>query len=392
MMRRLLLALGLIVAALPALAAERVDMEAVARQIAEQGDALVAGYEPADGATVSTGFSDLYFDVFEDSGMEQAIGMASPSEKSALEAMFGQIIGKAGQGRPKGEIEAAWGELKERLHIAAARYGRQDSGAIAIFMQSFLILLREGFEAMLVVTALVAYLRRSGQGDKVGVIWHGIGWALAASLAGAWLLSQVLNVSGQDQEVIEGGIMLVAAAVLFYVSFWLLSKREAASWQNYVKAQIDSAAQSGRLWTLGLAAFLAVFREGAETVLFYQALILSAPGELPALGAGMAAGAAALGLLYIAMRFLSFRLPLGLFFSVTAGLLFFLAFTFAGKGILELQEGRLVSITPIDWLPRIEWLGIFPTIETMAAQIVLLVPMVLGLLWLAMRRKPVQAP
>lgn len=387
-MRRLLLAFGLIIAALPAWANE-LDMAAVADDLARQGDALISGYDAEDGSTVSDGFSDLYFDVFEASGMEQAIGMASPNAKSALEAQFGQIIGKAAQGRPKDEIEAAWGGLKQGLHEAAATYGRSGSGAIAIFIQSLLILLREGFEAMLVITALVAYLRRAGQADKVKVVWHGTGWALAASLVAAWLLTRVLNVSGQDQEVLEGAVMLVASAVLFYVSFWLLSKREAASWQTYVKAQVDDAAKSGRVWALGLAAFLAVFREGAETVLFYQALILSAPGQMPALFAGMAAAVVALGGLYVAMRVLSFRLPLNVFFSATAALLFFLAVTFAGKGILELQEGRLVSITPVDWLPRIEWLGLFPTVESAGAQLVLLVPMVLGLLWLAMRRKAV---
>ncbi|CAA7625924.1 FTR1 family protein [Magnetospirillum sp. SS-4] len=391
MTRRLLLALGLIVAALPALAAEPVDMKAVSHELVVKGDALVAGYDPGDGAAVGDGFSDLYFDVFEESGMEQAIGMVAPATKSELESLFGEVIGKAGKGRPKTEVETAWQTLRGRLQATTAEHAEVRTGPLATFMQSFLILLREGFEAMLVVTALVAYLRRAGQSDKVKVVWHGVGWALAASLAAAWLLTQVLDISGQGQEVIEGAVMLVAAAVLFYVSFWLLSKREAARWQHYVKSQVDAAARSGRLWTLGLAAFLAVFREGAETVLFYQALALSSPGQAPALAAGMAAGALALAVLYVAMRMLSFRLPIGLFFSATAALLFLLAFTFAGKGVLELQEGRMIPITPIDWLPRVEWLGIFPTVESVGAQLALLVPMATAVLWLSMRRGAARA-
>jgi len=391
MIARLFLALALIVAALPtpALAADGapVDMPAVARELAGKGDALIGAYDPADGAAVADGFSDLYFDVFEGSGMEQAVGLASPATKSELEAMFGDIIGKATQRRPKAEVAAAWTTLRDRLQAVAAAQTQARSGPVATFVQSFLILLREGFEAMLVITALVAYLRRSDQGDKVKVVWHGAGWALAASLGAAWLLTRVLDISGKEQEVLEGAVMLVAALVLFYVSFWLLSKRETASWQAYVKAQVDAAASSGRLWALGLAAFLAVFREGAETVLFYQALMLSAPGEMPALAGGFVAAAVALGALYWAMRTLSLRLPLRLFFTATAGLLFVLAVSFAGKGVLELQEGRLLPITPLDFLPRIEWLGLFPTAEGIAAQLLLVLPMLAAMAWHVARRK-----
>lgn len=388
MIRRLLLALGLILAALPALAAEgsSVDMQAVAHELAGKGDALIATYDPANGATVGDGFSELYFDVFEASGMEQAIGATSPDIKTELETLFGQIIGKAGQGRPKAEIESAWHTLRARLQVVAAEH-EAGSGPVAAFVQSFLILLREGFEAMLVITALVAYLRRSDQGDKVKVVWQGAGWALAASFAAAWLLTRVLTITGRGQETLEGVVMLVAALVLFYVSFWLLSKRETANWQAYVRAQVDAAASGGRVWALGLAAFLAVFREGAETVLFYQALMLSAPGETVALAAGFAAAVAALAALYWAMRTLSFKLPLKLFFTATAGLLFCLAVSFAGKSVLELQEGRLLPITPLDGIPRIEWLGLFPTAEGVAAQMLLLVPMLAALVWHALRRR-----
>lgn len=378
MIRRLLLTLLLLVAALPA-AAQTVDMKAVAAEIAAKGDALVAAYQPGD--ATGEGFSELYFDVFEGSGMEQALAMASPQLKSELEGLFADVIGKAGQGRVKPEVALAWQTLRARLNDAAATQAASTaSGATATFVQSFLILLREGFEAMLVVTALVAYLRRSGQGDKVRVIGHGIGWAVLASLLAAWGLTR-LNFSGKGQEVMEGAVMLVAAAVLFHVSFWLLSKRETAAWQAYVKAQVDAAAQGGRMWALGAAAFLAVFREGAETVLFYKALALSAPGQMPAVLGGIAAASLALGVLYWAMRTLSFRLPIGLFFSATAALLFVLAVSFAGKGVLELQEGRLLSITPLDVVPRIEWLGLFPTAEGLGAQLLLVIPMLAALVW-----------
>ena len=387
MMRRLLVALMLLFAALPALAegTTAVDWFAVAGELSAKGDALIAGYDPANGAAVSDGFSDLYFDVFEGSGMEEAIGLASPSTKSELEAMFADIVGKAAQGRPRTDIDATWVRLKSRLSTVVSQQADADRSAIATFVQSFLILLREGFEAMLVVAALVTYLRRAGQADKVTIIWQGVAWALAASLVAAWVLTGALRISGQGREVLEGAVLLLAAGVLFYVSFWLLSKRESASWQSYIKSQVEGAAASGRLWALGMAAFLAVFREGAETVLFYQALALASPDQMPALIAGMAAAAAALMVVFVAMRALSLRLPLRLFFAATAALLFYLAFMFAGKGMLELQEGRVISITPIDWLPRVEWLGFFPTLESVGVQLVLVVPMMAAIVWLQLR-------
>jgi high-affinity iron transporter len=384
MIRRLLVLLALLLP-VPAAAAE-LDMNAIARVLSAKGAALADDYVETDGAATAEGFSDLYFEVFEDSGMEQALGMRSPATKTELEALFGDVIGKAGQNRPKAEISAAWRVLDGRLTATAAAHANAATGWIATFVQSFLILLREGFEAMLVITALVATLRRSGQGDKLHVIGHGVGWALVASLAAAWALTQLPQMTGRNQEALEGAVMLLAAAVLFHVSFWLLSKREAQAWQDYVKAQVDSAARSGRLWALGLAAFLAVFREGAETVLFYQALVLSSPGEMPAVLTGIAVAALALAVLYWAMRALSFRLPIRLFFTATAGLLFFLAVSFAGRGVLELQEGQLLPITPVDALPRIEWLGLFPTVESIGAQALLVIPMLAALLWHARRQ------
>jgi high-affinity iron transporter len=388
MTRTLIAFLFLLAAATPALAQD-VDLKAIAADIHAQGDRLIAAYDPAQGRVTGDAVSDLYFDVFEASGMEQAIGMKSATAKTELEAMLGEIIGLAGQGKDKAVVAAKWQGFKDRLDqtVADMSVKSGDGGFLSVFLQSLLILVREGFEAMLVVTALVAWLRRSEQQAKVKVVWQGVGAAVVLSLVAAWVLDRVLKVSGADQEVLEGIILLFAALVLFYVSFWLLSKREAATWQAYVREQVEQAAKGDRVWALGLAAFLAVFREGAETVLFYQALALSSPGQTPALIAGIAAALVLLTLLYAAMRFLSFRLPMGLFFSGTAALLFALSVSFAGKGVLELQEGRWLPITPLDGLPRVEWLGLFPTAEGLAAQMVLLLPMLAALAWSWHRKK-----
>lgn len=369
-------------------ATAQVDHPAIAADIAAQGDALLAGYDPAVGGDTAHAFSSIYFDVFEGSGMEAAIGAADPDRKSELESLFGTVIGLASEGAPPEQVAAAWENLKARLATTAEKMAAAGGGALAVFVQSFLIMLREGVEAILVVAALAAYLRRSGAADQLKVVWRGVALALVASLATAWLLTAVLKVSGAVAETVEGVTMLIAAAVLAYVSHWLFAKREAARWQAYIKEQVGRAVSGGRVFSLGVAAFLAVYREGAETVLFYQALVAGAPGqEMGALG-GFILGAVALVGVYAVLRNASMRLPLGLFFGGTAVLLYALAITFAGQGILELQGAGLVPTTPLAWAPRLPWLGLFPTLETMAAQgvlLALLLPVVLA--WLKGRGK-----
>jgi high-affinity iron transporter len=242
---------------------------------------------------------------------------------------------------------------------------------------------------MLVVAALVAYLRRSGYADKVKVIWHGVAWALVASVAAAWVLSALVKVSGSNQEALEGITMLIAATVLVYVSYWLTAKRDADRWQAFIKEKMDQAIGKGSLFALGLVAFLAVFREGAETILFYQALIGGFSGELDAIWTGMALAAVALVVVYLLVRIASIRLPLGLFFGGTAVLLFAMAFVFTGQGILELQVSSLIQTTRLEGWPMVSWLGVFPTRETVIGQTVVLSLLPLGWLWMYRKRNRV---
>jgi high-affinity iron transporter len=389
MMRRLLLILALVLAVEWPAAAQQLDVAAVVSSLQAKGDAAVAAYNPSRKAAAADAFSDLYFDDFEGSGLENALGAVDSGFKSGVEAKFGQLVGLAQHGGASPDVAAAWADLRGQLDTAAVKLGVGRSGGNGFWttlLESFLILVREGFEAMLVVTALLAYLRRAGARDKTMVVYQGVGLAVVASLLVAWATSTLIDLSGQGREVMEGGTMLLASLVLFYCSYWLFAKREAARWQSYVQQKVNEALTGGRLFTLGFAAFLAVFREGAETVLFYQALAAGSPGQMPALLTGLAGAVVALGGIYFAMHVLSVRLPLGLFFAATAGLLYYLAVSFAGNGIVELQNGRAVSITPLaDW-PSVGWLGVFPTAEGMAAQAVLVVPLVLALAWWAWKR------
>jgi len=366
-----------------------INFQQVVQGIALKGDTLIAEYTLKSGLDIADGFSELYFDHFEESGMEIAIGLKDPALKSSLESKFSQVIGQASRGKSKEEVEAAWLDLKTNLQSVADNQSASSNGGFwGLLIQSLLIILREGFEAMLVITALITYLSRQGADEQLKVIYYGVGLALLLSLLTAYLLTQIFQISGAGQEAVEGVTMLVAAGVLFYVSYWLISKNEAARWQAYINGKINSALSKGSAFALGFAAFLAVYREGAETVLFYQAMAGQAQGDLSPIAFGFGLGLGALVVLYFLMRSASFRLPIGLFFTLTACLLYYLAVSFAGNGVLELQEASWISITPISGIPTVTWLGLYPTQETIVAQILLLAPLPVAISrWLLGRRK-----
>lgn len=360
------------------------DYGPVVAQIVRRGEAALAGYAEATAVPTGNEFSRLYFDVFESSGMEFTLNLKDSSLLRRIESGFSLIISQAMRGEPRAELDRTWAALRRDLDGAVARYssGGATTGFRGRVLQSFLILLREGVEAMLVVAALVAYLRRSGFADKVRVIWWGGALALVASAGAAWLLHAVIRASGAGREQLEGATMLVAAAVLLYVSYWLTSKRDADRWQAFVRSRMDRALGRGSLFALGSVAFLAVFREGAETILFYQALMAGSAGQMDAIGTGMVLATVALAAVYGAVRLLSVRLPLRLFFSGTAVLLHGMAFTFAGQGVLELQVAGLLHTTPLPGWPVVGWLGLFPTVETVVAQAAVLAAIPLGWAWM----------
>lgn len=379
MIRSILKLIALAVVLLPGMARAEaaLDHRAIATELIRQGNALVAAYDPATGGSTADGFSDLYFSVFEETGLEADIGSADPSAKTELESYFAAVIGLSNAKAPKDKVEAAWHKLEGRLvEVTDARAAAVGGGWVGAFLQSLLILLREGFEAMLVVTALVAYLKRLGAEDKVRVVWQAVALALVASGLTAWALNVLVELSGAGQELVEGITMMIAALVLAYVSHWLFARREAQRWQGYIKDQVSKALSGGQMFSLGFAAFLSVYREGAETVLFYQALIGSAHQHGTAIAAGFAAAVLALAVVYWVMRRASMKLPLGPFFAGTAVLLYALAVVFAGNSMLELQEARLISATPVAGMPSIPALGLFPTLESLGAQMVLLLALV----------------
>jgi high-affinity iron transporter len=173
--------------------------------------------------------------------------------------------------------------------------------------------------------------------------------------------------------------------VLFYVSYWLLSKIEAARWNAFVKGRMEDALSTGSGFALASVAFLAVYREGFETILFYKALLTSAGpagSGFAAVAGGILVGALALVIVYVAISRFGGKVPLKPFFAVTSAMLYYMAFVFAGKGIADLQESGLVRTTVVEWAPRIPVLGIYPTVQSLLLQFLLMVLLVIAVAWL----------
>ena len=256
---------------------------------------------------------------------------------------------------------------------------RPTTGKFSAFLQSFLIILREGFEAILVVGAVVAFLLKTGHRERLRSIWFGVAGALVASAATAVILATVLSAVPATREVIEGATMLVAVAVLFSVSYWLISKVEAAKWQQFIRGKVNAALEHGGGTALAFVAFLAVYRECAETALFYQALFNEGTGNGWAIALGLLVGFGALAVVFTLFYRFGVRIPLRPFFATTSVLLYYMAFVFMGKGIRELQEGNLMTITVIPGFPHVEALGLFPSVETLLGQALLLALFVFAL-------------
>jgi high-affinity iron transporter len=280
--------------------------------------------------------------------------------------------------------------IRERLLAGLERAERvvadRPSG-MSLFVASFFLLVREGFEAILIVAALMTFLAKAGASERRREVARGAWAAVGASVITWVLVELLLQVTPGQRELIEGVTMLLAAAVLFYVSYWLLSKIAAAKWTAFVRGKMQSALSSGSGMALSAVAFLAVYREGFETILFYKALFNSAGASgVPVVG-GIAAGAVGLVAIYLLVNQLGLRVAMKPFFAVTGVVLYYMAFVFAGKGIAELQGAQFIPLTVIEGAPRIPVLGIYPTLESILVQGLLLALALVAAVW-ALRPKP----
>ncbi|WP_444929643.1 cytochrome c/FTR1 family iron permease [Microbulbifer sp. SSSA002] len=259
--------------------------------------------------------------------------------------------------------------ILEQLDRAELLMQETSLSAGALFLASLVILLREGLEALLVVIALTTILVKTGRRDALKFVHFG--W-ISAAVAGVvtWVVAQsLISISGASREVMEGVAALLAAVVLFYVGFWMHSKTQADQWQQYIHNSVNRSLSSGALWGIAGLAFIAVYREIFETILFYQALLVqTAPSEYGALWGGLAAGAVLLVALGTAFVRFSARLPIGKFFAMTTYLLLALSIILAGKAVAALQEAAWVAISPLPVNLSFDLLGIYPTWQGVGVQ------------------------
>jgi high-affinity iron transporter len=349
-------------------ATDSTKFEAAAKTVLgllEQSLAAAKSGRPDDAADKA---SDAYM-AFEP--LETPSRAKSPGLVSSMERQFTEFRVAVRDNNVR-DAEHLRDAIEATLPEVIALTAPSGSGAEA-FWQSFLIILREGFEAILVVGAVVAFLLKTGHRERLRSIWIGVALALVASAATAVVLRTVLSAVPASSEIIEGATLLVAVCVLFSVSYWLISKVEAAKWQQFIKEKVSSALDHGGGRALAFVAFLAVYREGAETALFYQALFNQGQAVVLPLSLGIVAGFVALAVIFTLFYRFGVKIPLRPFFSVTSVLLYYMAFVFMGKGVRELQEGNAIPLSAIRDFPHIDWLGIFPSWQGVLAQLVLLI-------------------
>ena len=283
-----------------------------------------------------------------------------------VEREMGGLRAAIGRGAPAADVAARTERLSALFVEAEAALSPEAGDFASTFLGAFAILLREGLEALLIVIAMITFLIRAERRELL-VYVHG-GWiaALLGGVATWWAATHLVAISGAGRELTEGFGSILAAAILLFVGVWMHGKAQAGAWQRYVREKLDRALSRGSAWLLFLLSFVAVYREVFETIIFYAAL--GAQGQGMAMLAGIAAAAALLALTAWAMLRFSRKLPIAKFFQYSAALIAVLAVVLAGKGIAALQEAGMVGVTPLAGWPRSPLLGLYPTLETLAAQ------------------------
>jgi high-affinity iron transporter len=362
-------------------------------RVFEQVRALADRGEADDAAATLAAAYSIQFDPIERLLMARDFAAGR-----RLEARYVALRGEVGAGLKGEALARACEGLSNDLDAALTRLEATPTGGFGpAFFASFGIILREGVEVILLLSMLFALVAKTvapaSRSRALAAIRWGVAAAALASAATAWGLNVlVASAQGTARELIEGLVLLAAAGLLFYVSYWLISQSESRRWMDFLKRQARQGAELGGFATLGLTAFLAVYREGAETALMYQAqLALAGPGRPGVLGllAGLGLGLAVLAVLYVVIRSATVKLPLRPFFQATGVLLFAMAVVFAGKGVFELQSSGIVRVTPLAWLgDGLPVLGVYPNVQAVAVQGLLLTGAALAVVFLALERSP----
>lgn len=363
----------------------------VANEMTPILDNAYKAYEKGDGAKGATLVNNAYYQYYEKLGFEKNVMNAISGDRvSQVEYQFKMTRKTMRDGGSDKEIKQLVDDLKSWLVKDAAVLDSGASGNVNGFTklvtssagQAFLILIREGLEALLVVAAVIAYLVKSGNKRFARWIYLGVVAGLAGSGLVAVLFTFLFGGSGPIQEISEGVCALIATLMLLWTSNWMLNKSSVEAWNNYIRNKTEAVvagAQSkvesgqglglGMVTSLAMLSFLAVFREGAETVIFYES-IYSMSQDAHGMWVGGLTAAAVLIVIFLILRFTSVKIPIGPFFLVTSILMAALVVIFAGGGIHALIEGDLIEGTYLSIVPTNDWIGLYPYVETIAAQVI----------------------
>ena len=356
--------------------------------ILDQAYEAAAAGKGDEGATL---VNNAYYQYYEKLGFEKNVMNAISGDRvSQVEYQFKMTRKTMRDGGADKEIKQLVDDLKSWLVKDAAILDSGASGNVNGFTklvtssagQAFLILIREGLEALLVVAAVIAYLVKSGNKRFAKWIYLGVVAGLAGSGLVAVLFTFLFGGSGPIQEISEGVCALIATLMLLWTSNWMLNKSSVEAWNNYIRNKTEAVvagAQSkvesgqglglGMVTSLAMLSFLAVFREGAETVIFYES-IYSMSQDAHGMWVGGLTAAAVLIVIFLILRFTSVKIPIGPFFLVTSILMAALVVIFAGGGIHALIEGDLIEGTYLSIVPTNDWIGLYPYVETIAAQVI----------------------
>lgn len=333
------------------------------RQAFDQGDRVAAGRLALS----------AYLDEFE--AVEPVLATTNKALLVSVEGRMAAYRAALANGDRKA-VDAAQQDLNTALDQAAAALAESRDDALAIFLAALTVLLREGIEALLVVVAMIAFLKKAERTDALP--WIHAGWTMALLTGAAtWFMAtNVIQFSGASRELIEGVSALLAAIVLIAVGVWMHQKSLAGQWQAYVRERLTSALGKGSARMLFLLAFITVYREVFETILFYAAMWR--PETAVPVVAGFLSAAALLLVIAVVLLRTSTRLPISLFFRLSSFVVAVLAVALFGKGIAALQEAGYLSLNPVAF-PRVDLLGIYPSTESLTGQLLALALILSGL-------------
>jgi high-affinity iron transporter len=324
----------------------------------------LAAYERGDRNAAKELALAAYLDGFEP--VEPMLSARDPALMARVETAMGELRAAIAEGRDPAQVRERVAALDALFDATDRALAPEEGSAASTFLGAFTILLREGLEALLIVVAMLAFLRKADRAEMVRPVHWGWIVALLAGFATWWAATNFISIGGASRELTEGFGSVLAAVILLFVGIWMHGKAQADEWQRYIRDKVGQALSRKSAWFLFLLAFVAVYREVFETILFFAAL--SAEGRVGALIAGAGAGLAVLALIALLMLRFSRRLPIAKFFAYSSALIAVLAVVLAGKGIAALQEAGLLGVTPVSWAPRISMLGLYPTLQGLAAQ------------------------